>query len=485
MHEGGGNLKERTRKDNLTKKELEELRRQLVREPRLVWDVLNNKEKKRVLEFAERYRRFLSAAKTEREAVCIIESLAEKRGFENIARSKTGRKFYKTNRGKSVALAILGKRPLVAGVNLIASHIDAPRLDLKQNPLYEEVDLAFLKTHYYGGIKKYQWLARPLAIHGKILKKDGTHVDLRVGETEDDPVFTIADLLPHLSHKVQNEKKVSDAFEGEKLNVLIGSLPLGDCETKERFKLSILEHLFTHYGVVEEDLMSAELEVVPAGPARDLGWDRSLLGAYGHDDRVCAFAALEAASDVKKPQITTVALFADKEEIGSHGSTGASSRFLEDFLGDLFEVAGDPPSERHLRSCLMSSSALSADANAALDPDYQEVHEKRNAARLGYGVCITKFTGVRGKYGSSDANAEYLADIRKLFDDNGVVWQTGELGKVDEGGGGTIAKFLAVYGMEVVDCGTPLLSMHSPFEIASKADIYMTYKAYGAFFNRP
>jgi aspartyl aminopeptidase len=468
-------------KRKFTKKKLDELRNQLVHKPQLVWDALDTKEKKMAFDFAERYKRFLDESKTEREAVHFIEAFAKKRGFKDIRRSKRGKNFYKIHRNKSIALAIAGKQPLVSGLNLVASHVDAPRLDLKQNPLYEQVDLAFLKTHYYGGIKKYQWLARPLALHGKILKRDGTHVDLRVGEADDDPIFTIADLLPHLSHKVQADKKVSEAFEGEKLNLLVGGLPIGDGETIERFKLAVLEHLFTRYGVVEEDLMCSELEAVPAGRARDVGWDRSLVGGYGQDDRVCAFASLEAVGEVKSPDSTAVALFVDKEEIGSHGSTGARSRFLEDFVADLFEVTAEPVSERTLRKCLMSSRAISADANSALDPDYQDVHEHRNASRIGYGVCITKFTGVRGKYGSSDANAEYLAEIRRLFNENKVVWQTGELGKVDEGGGGTIAKFLAVYGMEVLDCGTPLLSMHSPLEIAGKADIYMTFKGYRAF----
>ncbi len=465
------------------KKKIEELRKRLVRKPQLVWDVLGTGEKEKIFEFAERYKAFLDSAKTEREAVRLIEACAKKEGFKDITRAKGGKRFYKINRSKNIALAVLGKRPLISGVNLIASHIDSPRLDLKQNPLYEEVDLALLKTHYYGGIKKYQWLARPLAIHGKVIKKDGSHLDLQVGESDHDPVFTIADLLPHLAHKVQTEKKVSDAFEGEKLNLLVGSIPIGDDETKDRFKLAVLEHLFDTYGVVEEDLVSAEIEIVPAGKARDVGWDRSLIGAYGQDDAVCAYATLEAVGELKTPETTAVALFIDKEEIGSDGSTGAKSRFLEDFVADLFQITGEQPTGMALRSCLMSSRALSADVNAALDPDYQDVHEKRNAARIGYGVCITKFTGSGGKYGSSDANAEYVAQIRKLFNENRVVWQTGELGKVDEGGGGTIAKFLAIYGMEVLDCGTPVLSMHSPFEIASKADTYMTYKGYTAFFN--
>ena len=470
-------------KRNLSKKKVEELRKRLIRKPQLAWDVLGPGEKENVFEFAERYKVFLDSAKTEREAVRVIEAFAKKKGFKDITRTRVGKRFYKTNRNKNIVLAVVGKKPLISGVNLIASHIDSPRLDLKQNPLYEEVDLAFLKTHYYGGIKKYQWLARPLAIHGKVIKKDGSHIDLQVGESDQDPVFTIADLLPHLAHKVQTEKKVSEAFEGEKLNVLVGTVPIGDDETKERFKLAVLQYLFETYGIVEEDLVSSEIEIVPAGKARDVGWDRSLIGAYGQDDSVCAYATLEAVGELKTTETTAVALFIDKEEIGSDGSTGAKSRFLEDFVADLFEVTGEQPSGTALRSCLMSSRALSADVNGALDPDYQDVHEKRNAARMGYGVCITKFTGSRGKYGSSDANAEYMAQIRKLFNESRVVWQTGELGKIDEGGGGTIAKFLAIYGMEVVDCGTPLLSMHSPFEIASKADTYMTYKGYRAFFN--
>ncbi len=470
-------------KRKASKKEVEEIRKRLVRKPQLVWDLVKPGEKKKIFEFCESYKNFLDNAKTEREAVRVIEAFAKKKGFKDINKAGGKNKFYKINKNKSIALAVLGKRPLASGAKIIASHIDSPRLDLKQNPLYEEVDLAFLKTHYYGGIRKYQWLARPLAIHGTVLKKDGSSLDLHIGEADNDPVFAISDLLPHLARKLQADKKLSDAFEGEKLNLLVGSLPLGDDETKERFKLAVLEHLCSAYGLIEEDLISAEIEIVPAGKARDVGWDRGLVGAYGQDDRVCTCASLEAIGEVKIPEVTAVALFIDKEEIGSDGSTGAKSRFLENFLADLVEISGEKLSERALRSCLMNSRALSADVNGALDPDYQEVHEKRNAARIGYGVCITKFTGSGGKYGSSDANAEYLAEIRKLFNENRVVWQTGELGKIDEGGGGTIAKFLAVYGMEVLDCGTAILSMHSPFEIASKADIYMTYKAYSAFFN--
>ncbi len=470
-------------KRKLSKKQVEELRKKLVRKPQLVWDALGSKDREKALEFGDKYKSFLDAGKTEREAVRAIVDFAQEKGFLDIDVARKGKKFYKVNKNKSIALAVLGKEPVASGINLVVSHIDAPRLDLKQNPLYEEVDLAFLKTHYYGGIKKYQWLARPLAIHGTVLKRDGDSLDIQVGENDEDPVFTISDLLPHLAHKVQADKKVSEAFQGEKLNLLVGSLPIGNDETKERFKLAVLEYLFSKYGLVEEDLVTAEIEVVPAGKARDVGWDRGLIGAYGQDDRVCAYASLEALGEVTKPAKTAVSLFTDKEEIGSDGSTGAKSRFLEAFVADLCEVSGQEATGKTLRSSLMNSKALSADVNCALDPDYQEVHEKRNAARIGYGVCIAKFTGSRGKYGSSDANAEYLGEIRKVFNSSKVVWQTGELGKVDEGGGGTVAKFLAMHGMEVLDCGTPILSMHSPFEIASKGDIYMTYRAYRAFFN--
>lgn len=468
-------------KGKVTKKKVEELRKQVVRKPQLVWDFLGVKDKQKVFKFADRYKAFLDVSKTEREAVRAIEAFVKKKGFKDISKSTTGNKFYKVAQNKNIALAVVGEKALSSGVNIVVSHVDAPRLDLKQNPLYEEVDLAFLKTHYYGGIKKYQWLARPLAIHGAVFNKDGKAFDIQVGEARDDPVFTIADLLPHLARKVQSAKKVSDAFEGEKLNILVGSLPIGDEETKERFKLAVLEYLFSTYGFIEEDLMSAEIEIVPAGGARDVGWDRGLIGAYGQDDRVCAYASLEAMVEVAAQGKTSIAVFMDKEEIGSDGSTGAKSRFLEDFVSDLYEITGEKSSAKTLRACLMNSKALSGDVNAALDPDYQDVHEKRNAAKIGYGVCVTKFGGSGGKYSSSDANAEYLSYIRKIFNKDKVIWQTGELGKVDEGGGGTIAKFLAVHGMEVLDCGTPILSMHSPFEIAGKGDIYMTYRAYKAF----
>ena len=341
-----------------------------------------------------------------------------------------------------------------------------------------------MKTHYYGGIKKYQWVSRPLALHGKIIKNDGKELDVRIGEDDNDPVFTILDLLPHLARKTQYEKKLGDAIIGEKLNVLVGSIPFPDKDAQERIKLQILDYLNKTFRLVEEDFISAEIELVPAEKARDIGWDRSLIGAYGQDDRICAYSSLRAIGEMDKPQKTAIALFLDKEEIGSEGNTSARSGFLEDMVADIFKQTGAPLEEHSLKQALINSHAISADVNGALDPDYQEVHEKRNAAKLGYGVCVTKFTGSGGKYASSDANAEYVGMIRRLFNQNNIVWQTGEIGKVDEGGGGTVAKFLASYGMEIIDCGTSLLGMHSPFEVSSKADAYMTHKAYKFFLSK-
>jgi aspartyl aminopeptidase len=462
------------------KDELKQLWDRLAVTPRLVWDKVDDTERAAIFAFGEEYKTFLDRAKTEREAVAEIERQARAMGFVDLARHESGPRGYYNYKNKVIVLAVQGRRPLTDGLRLVASHIDSPRLDLKQYPLYEDTDLAFLKTHYYGGIKKYQWLARPLAIHGVVLKADGTRVQLTIGEDPADPVFTVLDLLPHLARKVQMDKKVSETFEGEKLNVLAGSLPLGDKETKERVKLHLLKYLEDQYGIREEDLISAELEVVPAGGARDLGWDRSLVGGYGQDDRSCAYASLAAILDIQEPEHTCLALFYDKEETGSEGNTGAQNCLLYEVVETLLELRGESPLAR--RRVLMNSKALSADVTGGLDPDFPEVHEKRNAARLGYGVCFHKYGGSGGKYSTSDANAEYVAWIRKIFQEHGVVWQAGELGKVDEGGGGTIAKYLAVYGMEIIDCGTPLLSMHSPFEVASKADLYMTFKAFRAFF---
>jgi len=339
-----------------------------------------------------------------------------------------------------------------------------------------------MKTHYYGGIRKYHWLAMPLALHGTIMKSNNERLDITIGEHPDDPVFTITDLLPHLAGKTQSTKNISEVFEGEKLNLVVGSMPLGDEDEKERFKLGVLNCLYQKYGITEEDFVSAEIEAVPSEKARDVGFDRSMIGAYGQDDRSCAFSSLEAFLDSESPEKTTIALFFDKEEIGSEGSSGAKSNFLEDFMSDLLYISGENTDNRSLRKALIHSSCLSADVNAAMDPDFKDVHEAMNAAKLGFGVCMTKFTGVGGKSGSSDAGSEFVGKIRQIFNKNHIVWQTGELGKIDQGGGGTVAKFLAKYGMNVLDCGPALLSMHSPFEISNKADIYMTYLAYKAFY---
>ncbi len=464
---------------------LKKLQDRLTVKPQLVWDQVEAMEKEAIMAYGERYKSFLDAAKTEREAVVEIQRQAASRGFVDLSTAPPGSGLLMyTCKGKTIALVVLGQRPVREGLRIVASHLDSPRLDLKQYPLYEEADLAFLKTHYYGGIKKYQWLARPLALHGVVVTATGDTLNLTVGEDPGDPVFTVCDLLPHLARKVQMDKKVDEAFVGEKLNLLAGSLPLGDADTKERFKLALLNILSERYGLTEDDLVSAELEVVPAGPARDLGWDRSLVGGYGQDDRACVYGALEAilavAQSAEPPEYTCLALFVDKEEVGSAGNTSAQGALLIDLTERLLAHRGE--GREFWRAALIASRAISGDVNGALDPDWPEVHEKRNAARMGYGACLTKFTGHGGKYHANDAHAEYIGWIRRVFTAAGVVWHAAELGKVDEGGGGTIAKFLAAYGMDVVDCGTPLLSMHSPFEVGSKADLYMTYKAYASFF---
>ncbi|MEW6615038.1 MAG: aminopeptidase [Thermodesulfobacteriota bacterium] len=464
------------------KPEIKEIKEKLVLKRDIVWDRLDSKEKEDVFLFSEGYKKFLDSAKTERQAVKEIVKFAEEKGFKSVGKPPgKAKKIYSVFQNKTVAMSILGKKPIEKGIRIIASHIDSPRLDLKQNPLYEDVDLALLKTHYYGGIKKYQWVSRPLSLHGKIIKKDGSEMDLSLGEKETEPIFTIVDLAPHLAHKAQYEKKLEDAVIGEKLNILAGSIPFPDKDTKDRIKLQVLKYLNDNFGLIEEDFISAELELVPSEKARDIGWDRSLIGSYGQDDRSCAYTSMRAIGDINNPKETVLVLFLDKEEIGSEGNTGAKSRFLEAVVSDLLSSGGVKPDEGAIRKTLMNSRAISADVNGALDPDYQDVHEKRNAAKLGYGICITKFTGSRGKSGSSDASAEYVGWLRQAFNRNNIIWQTGELGKVDEGGGGTIAKYLASYGMDIVDCGVALLGMHSPFEVSSKADIYMTYKGYRVF----
>ena len=463
------------------KKATKDIEEKVTLKGKLVWDRYGDAQFEEAFSFAEGYKTFLNRVKTEREAVEAIVQSAQGEGFCAVSEKGTGKRIYRLNKAKSIGLATVGKRPLEEGLRIIVSHIDCPRLDLKQNPLYEELDMAMLRTHYYGGIKKYQWVAQPLAMHGIIVTTDGKQVKITIGEGEGDPVFTICDLLPHLSRKVQEEKKLKEAIEGEKLTILAGHLPFADQEAKERVKLRVLELLHREYGIVEEDFLSAELELVPASKARDVGFDRAFVASYGQDDRVCAYASLKAIEAVKNPPVTTVALFLDKEEVGSEGNTGAKSRFLEHFTADILRAAGTEPSAMLINEVLFRSKAISADGTAGIDPNYKDVHEPQNNAKIGYGVCLSKFTGAGGKYSSSDASAEYVGEIRELFNRKGITWQMGELGKVDEGGGGTVAKYLALYGMDIIDCGTPLLSMHSPFEVASKGDIYETFRAYQVF----
>jgi aspartyl aminopeptidase len=472
----------------MDKTRLKKIKKIVQKKETLVFDTLTQKQKTLVFKFNAGYKNFLDQAKTEREATAQIVLAAKAKGFVDIdtISAKTAEKhlkFYKIFQDRCVALAVLGKKPLYSGARIIASHIDSPRLDLKQNPVYEDLSMGLIKTHYYGGIRKYHWLAMPLALHGTIITADNKKIDIIIGEDPDDPVFTVTDLLPHLAGKIQAGKKLSDVFEGEKLNLLAGSIPLGNDEEKNRFKLGVLNLLHTKYKITEEDFISAEIEAVPAEKARDIGFDRSMIGAYGQDDRVCAYTSLEAILDTRSQDKTAIALFFDKEEIGSEGSSGAKSNFLEDFMSDLLFISGQNMDNRSLRKALINSSCLSADVNAAMDPDFKDVHEPMNAAKLGFGVCMTKFTGVGGKSGSSDASAEFVGKIRQIFNKNHIVWQTGELGKIDQGGGGTVAKFLAKFGMNVIDCGPAVLSMHSPFEVSSKADVYMTYLGYKAFYS--
>lgn len=445
------------------------------------WTELLPEEAEAVHQFNQPYLGFLNQSKTEREAIEYIYETAKNHGFipiENAQELKPGQKIVIKQKGKVCALIVIGQDLLENGINIVASHIDSPRLDLKVRPLFEEDGLALLKTHYYGGIKKYQWLAIPLAIHGVVVKKNGQTVNIVVGENAEDPVLTISDLLPHLA-KEQMEKKMSEAVSGEGLNALVGSIPLNN-QDKNPVKTHILQLLKEQYDIEEEDFTSAELELVPAFHAREVGLDRSMIGGYGQDDRVSAYASLRGIMEVQDPTKTALCLFADKEEIGSVGNTGLHSLVIENIVTELMHLAGKTD-YLDIRRCLSRSCALSADVNAAVDPNYPDVFEKRNCSFLTRGVVITKFTGSRGKSESSDANPEFLGRIRKLFDDEKVSWQVGELGKVDIGGGGTVAQYMAYYGMEVVDCGVAVMGMHSPFEIVSKVDVYMSYKAYRAF----
>ena len=437
--------------------------------------LLDDAELSRADAFCEDYKAFLDASKTEREAVEYTVSLAKKHGFVPFDRKKhyqPGDKVYYNNRGKAIILTTFGTQPIENGVMIAAAHIDSPRLDLKPNPLYEDSELAYLDTHYYGGIKKYQWTAMPLALHGVIVRRDGTSVTVTVGEDADDPVFCVTDLLPHLGGE-QMKRPAGEVVRGEDLNVLIGSRSFREDDASEAVKLHILQLLHEKYGIEEADFLSAELEVVPAFPARDIGFDRSMIGAYGHDDRVCAYPAVTAILECGTPAYTAVTILADKEEIGSEGNTGMQSAFLRYFIADVAASFG--AEGRHV---LSHSICLSADVNAALDPIYPEVMVRSNAAQLNYGVCITKYTGARGKSGSSDASAEYMGQVRRMLDEQQVLWQIGELGKVDAGGGGTVAMYIANLDVDTVDMGVPVLSMHAPYEIVAKIDVYMAHRAF-------
>lgn len=451
------------------------------------WEEIDEAEKNLVFNLSDEYKNFLDKGKTERECVDQIIKAAELKGFKNLqdiinndTEIKPGMKIYSNNKGKAAMLVVVGKDKIEAGMNVLGTHIDSPRLDLKPFPLYEDGGLALFKTHYYGGVRKYQWAALPLALHGVIYKKNGEKVDMVIGEDDNDPVFFITDLLPHLA-KDQNEKKLKEGITGEGLNIIVGNIPLGDKDIKDKVKFHIMKILNYKYGIEEDDFISAEIEAVPAGNTRNVGFDESLLGGYGHDDRVCSFAALKAILDIENPTKTCVAFFADKEEVGSQGNTGMESMFFANMIAELIALQNKSYNGILLRRAFASTKVLSGDVIPGFDPNFPDVLDKRNSAYIGKGVAVVKYTGSRGKSGSNDANAEFVANVRKVFNDNNTIWQCGELGKVDQGGGGTIAFILANYGAEVVDCGTPVLSMHAPFEIISKIDFYMTFKGYKAF----
>ena len=453
------------------------------------WKQLKSEERQAIIDFCEPYKAFLDKAKTEREFVIESQKLAEENGFVD-AMSKDvlnpGDKVFFNLRDKNLVLAVIGKEDLVNGANFVVSHVDSPRLDLKQKPLYEDSEFGLFKTHYYGGVKKYQWASRPLALHGVVALKNGTRVDITIGEDDNDPVFLIPDLLPHLDAKVQRERKAGEVLKGSEMHVIAGSIPceINNDEVKEQVKYNVLQKLNEKYDMTEEDFISAELELVPASKARDIGLDRGLVGAYGHDDRICAWTSIRSIIDLDKtPEKTAICFLVDKEEIGSSGSTGLESRYIAHFMEELAARMPASKDDRHaVRRCFWNSQALSSDVNAGVNPIFKQVHDLQNASRLGYGIVLTKYTGARGKGGSNDADAEFIGELRALFDANNITWQTGMLGEVDEGGGGTVAKLLAHYGIRTIDAGAALLSMHSPMEIASKYDVHEIYRAYKVFY---
>jgi aspartyl aminopeptidase len=469
------------------KTQAEMLKDKLSYEVKNAWEQSNEVEIRKAFDLCENYKEYLDKGKTEREFSALVEKELLKAGYENLQvlfkqgkKLSKGAKVYQINKHKAVAFTVIGEKPLVEGINMVGAHIDSPRLDIKQNPLYEDSGLVLLKTHYYGGIKKYQWVTIPYSLHGIVIKADGTSVEVSIGEDDRDPVFTITDLLPHLAQD-QMQKKATEAVTGEGLNILLGSRPYNDIKVKDKIKLNILKILNDKYGMVEEDFLSAELEAVPNFKARDIGLDRSMIGAYGQDDRVCAFTCVKAMMSAKPSEKTALCILTDKEEVGSMGNTGAQSNFLRSFISKIMFLTCENYSDVLMNQCLENSNMLSADVNPGVDPSYADVNDKRNASYMGNGVVVQKYTGSRGKYDASDANAEYMGKIRKLFNEKEIVWHTAELGKVDQGGGGTIAQYVANLGVEVLDCGVPILSMHSPIEITSKIDVYMCYKAMKAF----
>ncbi len=455
-----------------------ELAKKLLFETEHVADI-SPKTTKKAFDFCENYKAYLDAAKTERLACDATVDILKKAGYTPFDRNKKykqGDKIYDINRGKALIITTIGKKSMSEGVRIVASHIDSPRVDLKANPLYEDSGMALFKTHYYGGIRKYQWGATPLSLIGVVYKKDGTCAHINIGEDEKDPVFCITDLLPHLA-ATQNKRSLPEGLKGEELNIVLGSLPIDDKEVKDRIKLYIMQLLNEKYGITERDFTCAEIEAVPAFKAKDVGLDRSLIGAYAHDDRVCAYTSLMAEIETKNPEYTTACMLADKEEVGSDGTTGLQCDYYFNYLQELCQNQGAD----YLDMC-KNSKCLSADVNVALDPTFPDVTEKMNTAKINHGVVVTKYTGARGKGGTNDANAEMVSFVARLLDDAGVVWQTGELGKVDQGGGGTVAKYIANKNVDVIDIGVPTLSMHSPFELVAKLDVFMTYKAFKAFF---
>ena len=460
----------------------DELKKKLFMNKENGWNLVDENEKKQIFEFSENYMNFLNRAKTEREFVREAKKLAEKNGYRDIIgfqELKPGDKIYFINREKSMYLAIIGNKPIEEGMHIIGSHIDSPRLDLKPSPIYEDTGFAYFKTHYYGGIKKYQWTAIPLSIHGTIVKSNGEKINMIIGEDENDPIFTITDLLPHLAQE-QMEKKLKDGINGESLNLLIGSIPYKDEKISEKIKLNILNILNQKYGITENDFMSTEIELVPAFKARTLGFDGSMVAAYGQDDKVCAYTSLEAMMKLQNVENTAVCILSDKEEIGSIGNTGMESHMFEFFISEILNKLGiNKPNLLDKVFCF--SKMLSSDVDAAYDPLYSTVSDKTNAGFMGLGINLNKYTGAKGKTGASDANAEYVAWVRNVLERNNIKYQISELGKVDVGGGGTIAYILANKGVDVIDCGIPILSMHAPYEVSSKYDIYVAYKTYKAF----